>query len=125
MERRGKAGEEQDGEGRGARGDWAGSEEPMDADGQGIKGLWGWVDERFWGGAGEGGVVVGLLSDYFVNSNLGHRQKITIDLPGVKTLALGIWMFREKRLGVDVRDFGDDGWAICKIACQTLVAVWS
>ena len=38
---------------RGAREDWAGSEEPMDADGQAIKGLWGWLDDRF-GGSGEG-----------------------------------------------------------------------
>ena len=53
-----RAGEERDGEGRGARGDWAGSEEPMDADGQAIKGLWCWVDGRFGGGVGENGQAV-------------------------------------------------------------------
>ncbi len=30
-----------------ARGDWAGSEEPMDADGQAMKGLGCWLHERF------------------------------------------------------------------------------
>ena len=45
------------GEGRGAREDWAGSEEPMDGDGQAIKRLWCWLDDR-WGRCGQGGEAV-------------------------------------------------------------------
>ena len=63
------------GEGRGARGDWAGSDQPMDADSQAIKGLWCWVDDEYGAVWAEGRETVGLVSHYFVKSNLGSGRR--------------------------------------------------
>ena len=65
------------GEGRGARGDWAGSEEPMDADGQAFKGLWCWLDDRF------GAVRARGRGGQFRSCSSGD---IDVELPGLHPL---------------------------------------